>query len=249
MAKTIAVTDPNNITFVMPDDNVTLQPVFEDAAAIYKLDFADVLSGTLPPGWRCLQENNTVREYPNKYGDGARVFEGFVGHQGKALYWRNNCAEYGRQTAYPLSLQPGQYQLSFAMAAWKESPKYKVQVLNASTGRAVATSEVITATPNANGSTGANLTSAELHEIPVNITAQGKYIIRFTNESRYGYFDEYLLLACDLRLDPSSGIHTPYAETTTPAIYSISGVRQSAISRGLNIVRTADGKTKKVMVK
>lgn len=250
MEKTIAVNpDDNEITFTMPDDNVTLQPVFADMSSVYHLDFNPVMTGTIPEGWRCTQESNEVHEYPNNYSAGARTFAGFTGYQGKALYWREESAEYGRQSAYPLTLQPGNYQLSFAMAAWKESPKYKVQVLNASTGRAVATSEVITATPNANGSTGANLTSAELHEIPVNITAQGNYIIRFTNESRYGYFDEYLLLACDLRLDPSSGIHTPYAETTTPAIYSISGVRQSAISRGLNIVRTADGKTKKVMVK
>ena len=251
MAKTIAVTDPNNITFVMPDDNVTLQPVFEDAAAIYKLDFADVLSGTLPPGWRCLQENNTVREYPNKYGDGARVFEGFVGHQGKALYWRNNCAEYGRQTAYPLSLQPGQYQLSFAMAAWKGTPKYKVSILNATTGKSVAASDVMTATPNANGFTTANLTSAKNQELAFSISEAGKYIISFTDQTGAAGYTEFLLLEC--RLAPVVPVDIAVVTATgsgMPAgIYSLSGTRLSKMQRGINIVVGADGKARRVMVK
>ena len=39
-------------TFIMPDDNVTIQPVYADISAIYTLDFGNVLSGTVPPGWR-----------------------------------------------------------------------------------------------------------------------------------------------------------------------------------------------------
>ena len=47
-------------TFIMPDDNVTLQPIFTDLSATYTLDFSNVLSGTIPEGWRATQENNEV---------------------------------------------------------------------------------------------------------------------------------------------------------------------------------------------
>jgi hypothetical protein len=194
-----------------------------------------------------------VREYPNKYGDGARVFEGFVGHQGKALYWRNNCAEYGRQTAYPLSLQPGQYQLSFAMAAWKGTPKYKVSILNATTGKSVAASDVMTATPNANGNTTANLTSAKNQELAFSISEAGNYYVRFTDDSNVGGFTEFLLLECRINtvINPD-GIEsfqlTPIGQEPE-AIFDLQGRRQPALRHGVNIVRTPDGKTRKIFIK
>ena len=250
MEKTIAVSpDTNEITFTMPDDNVTIQPVFEDLRTVYLLDFSNVMGGTIPPGWRCVQENNEVHEYPNNYGLGARTFTSFGGYQGKALYWREECAEYGRQSAYPLTLEPGQYKLSFAMAAWKESPTYKVRILNASTGSSVASSDVLLATPNADGNASADLSATELHELSFNVNTKGNYVISFTNESRYSYMDEFLLLACSLKIVSTAGIQDVFAEEGTTAVYSVSGIRQPAISRGLNIVRTSDGKTKKIFVK
>ena len=250
MAKTIEITDPNNITFVMPDDNVTLQASFYDASALYKLDFTDVLGGTLPPGWRCVQENSSVHQYPNSYDSGARVFSGFTGHQGKALYWREGSAEYGRQTAYPLNLNPGDYKLTFAMAAWKESPKYKVSIIEQATGNSIATSQVYTATPNANGNSGANVTSAVNRELPFTVTNAGKYIISFTNESNTSAYDEYLLLECRVNAEITEGITIVTPAASLPAgIYSPSGVRLEQLQRGMNIVVSADGTIRKVMKK
>ena len=250
MAKTIEITDPNNITFVMPDDNVTLQASFYDASALYKLDFTDVLGGTLPPGWRCVQENSSVHQYPNSYDSGARVFSGFTGHQGKALYWREGSAEYGRQTAYPLNLNAGDYKLTFAMAAWKESPKYKVSIIEQATGNSIATSQVYTATPNANGNSGANVTSAVNRELPFTVTNAGKYIISFTNESNSANYDEYLLLECRVNAEVTEGITIITPAASLPAgIYSPSGVRLEQLQRGMNIVVSADGTIRKVMKK
>ena len=250
MAKTIEITDPNNITFVMPDDNVTLQASFYDASALYKLDFTDVLGGTLPPGWRCVQENSSVHQYPNSYDSGARVFSGFTGHQGKALYWREGSAEYGRQTAYPLNLNAGDYKLTFAMAAWKESPKYKVTIIEQATGNSIATSQVYTATPNANGNSGANVTSAVNRELPFTVTNAGKYIISFTNESNSANYDEYLLLECRVNAEITEGITIVTPAASLPAgIYSPSGVRLEQLQRGMNIVVSADGTIRKVMKK
>lgn len=251
MAKSIAVTPgTDEITFVMPDENVTIQPVFSDLSAVYQLDFSKTTAGSIPEGWRCVQEDNQVHEYPNNYGSGARLFSGFTGHQGAALYWRNSCAEYGRQKAYPLTLQPGQYTLTYAMAAWKESPKYKVQILEASTGNSLIASAVFTASPNVNGNNAASVSSAVTRKLEFTVSKAGNYIISFSDETTTSGYHEFLLLECDLtvRLDPS-GITMPTSEEGTTGIWSLTGTRRSAISRGLNIIRTADGKTRKIYVK
>ena len=226
LEKTIDVNGQDGqITFVMPHDNVTLQPIFADATSLYKLDFSNVDTGTLPPGWRCTQENSEVHEYPNSFSAGARTFNGFTGHQGKALYWRNDCAEYGRQTAYPLQLESGSYKLTFAMAAWKETPKYKVQLLN-SKGSAIATSQVYSATPNANGNTAANVTTAQDRELLFDVSEAGSYIIRFSDETSGGGYHEFLLLECRVNSAATSAIELVDAdgrERTT--IYDLRGRR------------------------
>ncbi|MBR1932176.1 MAG: glycosyl hydrolase family 98 [Prevotella sp.] len=251
MMKTIAISDPTGeITFTMPDDNVTIQPVFADMSAAYKLDFTNVQNGTIPEGWRCVQEDNGVHEYPNSYSSGARTFQGFTGYQGKALYWRNDCAEYGRQTAYPLTLEPGDYKLTFAMAAWKESPKYKVQILNAQ-GSAVAASQVFTATPNTNGSTSASVASATTRTLDFSISEKGKYIIRFSDETGTGGYHEFLLLECRINSDVAAGMAPVVmaARQQSVGIYAPSGRQLRTLQRGLNIIVEADGTVRKVMKK
>ena len=232
-------------TFLMPDDNVTIQPVIVDKSAVYALDFTNVLAGTIPEGWRVVQEDNAVHEYPNNYSSGARTFSGFTGYQGKALYWRVNNCEYGRQNAFPLLLEEGEYKLTFAMAAWKEKPSYKVRILNSSNA-VVATTEVLTATPNANGNTAANLASATLYELPFEVTQKGNHVISFLNNGTG--FDEFLLLECRVNMTGATGIHEQEFTSTLPAgIYSMQGVRRETLQRGINIVVTPDGKTRKVL--
>ncbi len=187
------------LCFVMPNDNVTLKPVYAEKGVLYKLNFETVVAGTMPPGWRCVQENGDVHEYPNSYSQGARTMNGFNGHQGKAIYWRDGVAEYGRQNAFPLTLEPGDYVLDYSMAAWKNSPKYKAQILDYATGEVIATSASTTATPNANGSTSASVTSAKLFELPFTVDAAGRYVISFQNQDAIGGFDEFLLLECSLK--------------------------------------------------
>ena len=251
--KTIAVTDEGEITFVMPNDNVTLQPLFEDMTACYKLDFSNTANGTIPEGWRCVQENGDVHQYPNSYSSGARTFAGFGGYQGKALYWREDCAEYGRQTAYRLTLEPGDYRLTYAMAAWKGSPKYKAAVVDLSTGAQIAASQTFTATPNANGSQSANLTSAVLRELPFSIAKSGNYVVRFTNESQSSGLDEYLLVECRVNtvIDTAIGdIATgqPAPDPSKAAIYDLQGRRlNNARSGQVVVVRDAEGRTRKIV--
>ena len=152
----------------------------------------------MPQGWRCEQGGSEIHEYPNDYsGGGARTFTGFGGYHGKAIYWREVKAEYGAQDADPLTLTAGEYTLTFAMAGWKGTPEYKVEIVDA-TGNVVVASDPYTAAPNAEGSKAADLTAAELQELPFSIAADGNYIVRFTNHT--GGFSEFLLVACEVNV-------------------------------------------------
>ncbi len=242
--KTIAVTGDNEITFTMPNDNVTIQPVFEDGSLSYKLDFSDVVAGAMPQGWRTA-DGTDIHEYPNTYGQGSRTMNGFTGYQGKGLYWRNTSAEYGRKSGYLLNLEPGTYKLTFAMAAWKGSPSYKAAIVQAN-GSTLKSSAAITASPNANGSTAANLSAARLNELDFTVTQAGQYVIQFSSVSA-GY-TEFLLLDCQLKRTTSTDISAVRTDTPGRQLFDLSGRRISSTQgSGVYVIRTADGRTIKVM--
>ncbi|MBO4314428.1 MAG: glycosyl hydrolase family 98 [Prevotella sp.] len=240
----IAINDDN--TFTMPDDNVTLRPIFADMSSVYTLDYTNVLGGNIPEGWRLTQENNDIHEYPNSYSSGGRTFSGFTGFQGKALYWRVGQAEYGRQNAYPLTLQPGSYKLTFAMAAWKETPRYKVRILDTN-NNTIAESPIYSATPNANGNTSANIASAKSYELPFDIAQKGNYIISFTNNGTG--FDEFLLLECRINSETSLNIkhETLNINNTSIKIFNSAGVQIPNLQKGMNIIVYPDGTTRKLI--
>ena len=253
MAKTINVTGKGDVTFVMPDDNVTLQPVFgidtgdEDVPG-YTLDYTTVGNGTIPEGWRTT-DGTDIHEYPNSFSSGARVMVGFGGYQGKGLYWRNTSAEYGRQSAFPLNLEPGSYKFIWAMAAWKGTPKYKASILSSDTGSTLITSAELTATPNADGSTTANLSTAKKQELEFTVSQKGKYIISF--QASGGGYQEFLLLDCRVsKIDDGTGIQLVNAANgESTAVYDLNGRRVSNESKGMLILRSADGKTRKIIRK
>ena len=251
MSETIDINDSGEISFIMPDDNVTIQPVFVDMSSVYKLDFTDVENGGIPEGWRCIQENNEIHEYPKTFASGARTFKNFTGYQGKALYWRNGRAEYGAQANYPLTLAAGDYKLTFAMSAWKEKPEYRVVVRSVDSENAIAQSDTFTPILNANGYTSVDLSSEELHEFKFNIPNSGNYIISFEDKTNVGGYHEFLLLDCKLNYTGDTGVDslTEGINRVPAGIYSPQGIKISSMQSGLNIVIEADGTVKKVMKK
>lgn len=237
----------NEVSFVMPDDNVIIEPIFEDTSLIYWLDFSNVLSGTIPAGWR-TEQGSEVHEYPNSYSSGARTFNGFSGYQGKALYWREKNCEYGRQSAYRLELEPGDYKLTYAMAAWKGTPRYIARILDSANGVVVSSSDYL-ASPNADGNTAASIKNAVERTLEFTVTEKDTFFISFINAG--SGFDEFLLVECNLNYKPvSQGIQeTVFDASGIEEIYTVEGIKVNDFRAGLNIVRTQNGSTHKVMIK
>jgi hypothetical protein len=247
--KTIPVKDgATEVTFVMPDDNVTIQPVFYDRAAIYELDFTNTESGTLPIGWRTT-DGSDVRNYPTSNGSGPRTFTGLTGYQSKVLYWRTTSAEYGRLSDYLLTLDPGKYQLVYVVAAWKGTPTYQAKIIQKSTGSTIKTSATHTAKPNIDGNYAGDISSAQRNTLDFEVTTKGDYVIQF-KEVGSG-MQEFLLAECRLRdLSSATGITTVNAASRWPrGIYSPTGIHRQSLQPGLNIVVDADGNIKKIFVR
>ena len=163
-------------------------------------------------------------------------------------------AEYGRQAAYPLHLTYGSYKLTYTMAAWVGSPRFKASIINASTGAVVkATATAYTATPTVERNLSANVSSATTRTLKFDILADGDYVISFTNATGGSDLDEFLLLDCQVNAtEPSTDIETLAATPSANnprGIYDLAGRRRSAIGQGLNIVVTEDGKVKKVLTR
>ena len=241
-------------TFIMPERDVTVKPIFTDMTCVYELSYNGVNTGTFPKGWVAL-DGTDEHSYPNSYTSGARTFIGFGGYQSAALYWRNTSATYGKQSNYHLNLQPGDYKLFYAMAAWKGSPSYSAQIQK-SNGTVVAESDTHAATPNANGNTAANLRTAKLYELPFTITETGNYLINFKCMS--GGYDEYLLLECRIHSDKSSDAIDIIANDATfhavsTEYFSLDGQRLTRPQQGIILMKQTDANgrsiTQKMMVK
>ena len=247
---TLKESEDGTFSFTMPDDIVTLEPVFKDTSAEYVLSFDNVANGEMPEGWRA-DDNTGIHEYPNKYSSGPRTFKGFSGRYNNGLYWRTKSADYGKQSAYPLTLAPGNYKLSYVMAAWKGAPEYKAQILT-STGNVVAETGYTLAEPNANGMGEADLSSSEEHTLEFTIQTEGNYVINFLNNGTG--FSEFLLLDCKIKNLNSSatGIDNVFLKDIDKEgieIFTLDGKKIPTLQRGINIIRRNGKDVKKVFVK
>lgn len=177
---------------------------------IQSLDLLGTYANYVPKGWTCMQGDNDIHtsgiDYSVNSVNGSRVFEGFSGYLRKALYWRQGYAAYGFQNDYQLILQPGDYVLTYTMAAWKGSPNYKVEVLEYNNLTLVKESNYIMAKPNADGKFDADLSGAERNQLSFTISSTGRYIIRFSQEGNE--FLEFLLLECNLTSDKKNFEYT-----------------------------------------
>lgn len=246
------ITLESDNSFTMPEDNVTLQPIYKDLSSVYELDFTSVGAGAMPVGW-ISDDNGTQHIYPNTYSSGSRTFAGFKGFQGKGLYWRNSYAQYGvledATQMYDLPLEAGTYHFSFANAAWKNTPTFKAQVKDLA-GNVIVESENLTATPNCNNSQSADVTGTPVHTLDFTLTQKTSVTLNFVRTS--GGYDEYILLMCKLSKDVTTailGVDNDGLKAAKRQIFNASGVLLPSLQKGLNIVREADGRVRKIFVK
>ena len=234
-------------TMVMPNDNITLTPLFTkiiDKSIVYSLDFTNVSEGTIPVGWQATQGGDEVHEYPNSYSSGARTFTGFGGWQGRGFYWREVSAKYGMQDDYALTLPVGKYRLTYVMAAWKESPMFNVSIEDTA-GQIIAEERRLPSAPNANGNKSADLSAAVERTLEFEITDETDYVIAFTTEG----FSEHLLLACELRNISDTAIGDIFTDNDDVAeVYGMDGVKRNTLKRGYNIMKMKSGKTRKLYI-
>lgn len=250
----IDITDNGDGTFsfIMPEDIVTLEPIYKDNSIAYELDFIPVTQGEFPAGWRALEntEGTDIHQYPNSFGSGSRTFKGFVGTYNKGLYWKINSCDYGMQDNYPLTLKPGKYQLNYAMAAWKGSPQYKAVIATKTGGVLAQELTYTTATPNANGDQSADLSSTKMRTMEFEVMKEGNYVIRFQNNG--GGFSEFLLLSCQVKnIDDPSAVDAVFFDgeaAENVEIYSADGIRMPKLQQGINVLRIK-GQVKTVFVK
>ena len=89
------------------------------------------------------------------------------------------------------------------------------------------------------------MSSAVRNTLDFDITTKGNYIIQFKGSS------EFLLAECRVRKANTTGIENVVTEgqSATEGIYNLSGVKSEQLKRGLNIIRTADGRTIKIIKK
>lgn len=239
-------------SFLMPEDIVTLEPIYVDNTIVYKMDLSNVLEGTFPEGWRAELNSTSAQEYPNSYSSGPRTFVGFTGTYYKGTYWRGMAYNYGKQTDHKLHLMPGNYKLTYAMAAWKGTPRYKAQILTSS-GSTLKESQYYSATPNADGSKSADLSTAIEREMTFNVTKEGDYVINFyTDGGEWG--GEMLLLSCRVNKEiaPTSIDSITNCDGILPAgseIYDESGRRLTSLKRGINIIRKNGVEVKKLFIR
>lgn len=239
-------------SFLMPEDIVTLEPIYVDNTIVYKMDLSNVIEGTFPEGWRAELNSTSAQEYPNSYGSGPRTFVGFTGKYNKATYWRGLAYNYGKQTNHKLHLAPGNYKLTYAMAAWKGTPQFKAQILS-SAGKTLKESQNFTASPNAEGNKSADLSSAIEREMTFTVTQEGDYIINFhTDGGEWG--GEMLLLSCRVNKEvaPTSIDSITNSDGILPAgseIYDESGRRLTSLKRGINIIRKNGVEVKKLFIR
>ena len=239
-------------SFLMPDDIVTLEPIYVDNTIVYKMDLTNVLEGTFPEGWRSEINSTSVQEYPNSYSSGPRTFVGFTGTYYKGTYWRGMAYNYGKQTDHKLHLMPGNYKLTYAMAAWKGTPRYKAQILTSS-GSTLKESQYYSAAPDARGSKSSDLSSAIEREMTFTVTKEGDYVINFyTDGGEWG--GEMLLLSCRVNKESTQ---TSIDSITVggdilPAgseIFDENGRKLPSLQRGINIIRRNGVEVKKVFIR
>lgn len=211
-----------------------------------------------------LNDDGSVWDYDwgaTPGGGGCRMMAGYSGDfSGSAIYWRAIESNVGTLTFgeqvndyilpdgsidpdmdedLALYLEPGKYQVSFRMAAWKliddEYPVFDF-VLEDLDGNEYARFSDLVAQPNVNGATGITVSGTTLESAEFSVGTEGYYVMSFSAQSNGGYH-EYLLGAVEIITMPSKAAY--YKQLLNEALDSANIV----LTAGADDVYNGDTKT------
>lgn len=194
----------------------------KDASGIHQFGYMDEAQTIqYQYGWGHAARN------PNGTEGGARLYEGFSGDFKKALYWcRRNKDDEGNDTpgytsygeivkdwldpsgnlmenapeGIALVLEPGQYQLTFVMAAWKGEPTFTYALEDLDGNQYAGGLREYVAKPNCNGNKIAVSGATKVTET-FKVDKSGYYVLKF--EAQSGEWREYMLGSVKLYTLPS----------------------------------------------
>ncbi len=217
--------------------------------------------GALPAGWTTYDGKEQRSGYSNGYSQGCRVlqFTGSPRGLDYGLYIRNidgktheGWAKYGLSDGgTTLSLAPGHYTLKYKICSWNR-PEFSPVELNVEkrTGSESIAKQNYTPTVNIGNVASNSFSSLQLQTFEFDVTEQDDYVIAVYTADE-GWADCIVgYLALTANSYQATGIEGARMERTADAaVYDLQGRRLPSLRQGLNIMRTADGKTKIVIRK
>ena len=196
--------DFGSYTFVINVGKVNADPNDVPKELLPAEYFANTAANGIPEGF-VVTFGEEVRTAENSYGSGPRLFDFSEGGDfTKGLYFREGYAEYGSIENHVLTLEAGKkYDIKFNTAAWKDNGGWcRFEILDQNDDPVV--SQMISNSPNVNGSTGA-VSGSTLTNIRYVPATTGNYRLRWTasDQSGNGGFFEVLLANPGVRYIPN----------------------------------------------
>ena len=244
--------------------STTCQVNYSAVQRSYTLSLPFNAANILPVGWSTQNGTQKRTGGGETYDDGTRVLQftnaqvGFKygllvqNSSGRAGYgW----AKFGVKTANgTLTLAPGNYSLKYKICNWNcaDFSPVTIKIEKRTGGQAVATQEY-TPTVNIGGDTANKFGTVKQQTFDFDIPELADYLISFYVADVRGADCVIGQLILQVNEFEGTGIRNPEESKLSTlnsklsTIYDPSGRRQSGLRRGINIVSTPDGQTRKVL--
>ena len=222
-------------------------------------------ANALPAGWTTYDSSEKRTGYSSGYSSGCRVLQ-FTGSSkgfGYGLYFRNingkakqGYAKFGLKDAgTTLSLAPGHYTLKYKICNWNMENFGDVELhIEKRTGSTSIASQTYTPNINIGNVASNNFKSPAQQTFEFDITEQGDYAIAIYSAA--SEWSDCIIGTMSLTANSYEATGIEEIENSKlridhlkGTVYDLQGRRQSSERRGLNIVRDANGKMKKIIKK
>ena len=150
------------------------------------------------------------------------------------FYFRAGTADvgyvnYGEESGYRLTLDPGKYTLSYSIVGWKAKPSITASVQRVGGEVAAQLSSAPTAFVSSNGST-SRITQSTDEQLSFEVAEKGDYILKWQLPKASSGYTEALLGNVRLVCNNTTGIATPVQleETSGSEVFDLFGRKHTA---------------------